>query len=151
MLVKKRLIPGFTAKPQSFIGLMGLYEDNFNRLQRLIPELQRLDGCYRSRVPGDCDLYLEIIERSRYTITFSLTYFFVGEQLRVADPDLKVRAYLDGRLAEAMSLCGVHRHEELRRLAKMHRSEINLRWHRNIILNKWLEYLLDKGHLLLEK
>lgn len=151
MLVEKHVIPGCAARPRSFIGLMALYEDNFNRLNRLIPELQRLDGCYRSRVPGDCDLYLEIIERSRYTVTISLTYFFAGESSRIADPDLKVRAYLDGRLAEAMSLCGAHRHQELRRLARLHRSEINLRWHRNIILNKWLDYLLEKGHLFLEQ
>jgi uncharacterized protein YqiB (DUF1249 family) len=151
MLVEKPVIPGSVAKPRSFIGLMSLYEENFNRINRLIPELARLDGCYRSRVPGDCDLYLEILERSRYTVTFSLTYFFPGETSRIADPDLKVRAYLDGQLAEAMSLCGVHRHKELRRLAKMHRSEISVRWHRNIILNKWLEYLLDTGHLILEK
>lgn len=105
MLVEKPIIPGSVAKPRSFIGLMALYEENYNRVNRLIPELERLDGCYRSRVPGDCDLYLEILERSRYTVTFSLTYFFAGEKSRVADPDLKVRAYLDGQLAEAMSLC----------------------------------------------
>ncbi len=64
---------------------------------------------------------------------------------------MTVRAYLDGRLAEAMSLCGKHRHAELRRLAEEHSRELDLRWQRNIVLNKWLEYLSDQGHLILER
>ena len=130
---------------------MSLYEENYQKINRLIPELKRLDGCYRSRVAGDFDLYLEIIERRRYTITFSLTYFFEGEAGRVADPDLRVRVYLDGEVAEAMSLSGLHHHTELRRLARVHRADLNVRWHRNIMLNKWLDYLFENGHLLLER
>lgn len=151
MLIDKPIIAGSFSRPRSFVALMSLYEENYQRINRLIPELERLDGCYRSRVAGDCDLYLEILERSRYTITFSLSYFFEGEAGRIADPDLKVRAYLDGDLAEAMSLTGTHQHSELRRLARAHRSQLSLRWHRNIMLNKWLDYLIDKGHLLLER
>ncbi len=89
---------------------MALYESNFLRLRQLIPEIARLDGYYRSCVAGDCDLHVEIIERSRYTVTLSLSYFFYEVERRIADPDMHVRAYLDGRLAEAMSLNGGHRH-----------------------------------------
>jgi hypothetical protein len=117
----------------------------------LIPELEQLDGCFRSRVAGDCELFVDVLERCRYTVTLSLTYFFEGEDGRVADPDMTVRAYLDGRLAEAMSLSGNHRHSELRRLAKVQRAELNARWQRNVVLNKWLEYLSDQGHLVLER
>ena len=130
---------------------MSLYESNYLRLLRLIPELDRLDGCYRSRVAGDCDLCVEIIERCRYTVTLSLTYFFEDENGRTADPDVTVRAYLDGQLAESMNVSGEHRHTELRRLAREHRLELNERWQRNVLLNKWLEYLTDQGHLVLER
>lgn len=130
---------------------MSLYESNYLRLQRLIPELNRLDGYYRSRVAGDCDLHVEILERSRYTITLSLSYFFYENGTRVADPDMKIRVYLDGQLAETMGFCGEHRHTELRRLCRMHRAELDMRWRRNIVLNKWLEYLMDQGHLVLER
>ncbi len=130
---------------------MSLYESNYLRLLRLIPELDRLDGCYRSRVAGDCDLCVEIIERCRYTVTLSLTYFFEDENGRTADPDVTVRAYLDGQLAESMNVSGEHRHTELRRLAREHRLELNERWQRNVLLNKWLEYLTDQGHLILER
>ena len=151
MLLDYQLVPQTIIKPQSFVGLMAMYESNYLRLMRLIPELERLDGCFRSRVAGDCELFVDVLERCRYTVTLSLTYFFEGENGRVADPDMTVRAYLDGRLAEAMSLSGNHRHSEFRRLAKAHRAELNTRWQRNVVLNKWLEYLSDQGHLILER
>jgi uncharacterized protein YqiB (DUF1249 family) len=151
MLLDCQLVPQTIIKPKSFVGLMSLYESNYLRLLRLIPELDRLDGCYRSRVAGDCDLCVEIIERCRYTVTLSLTYFFENENGRTADPDMTVRAYLDGQLAESMNLSGEYRHAELRRLAREHRLELNVRWQRNVLLNKWLEYLTDQGHLILER
>ena len=151
MLLDYQLVPQTIIKPNSFVGLMAMYESNYLRLMQLIPELERLDGCFRSRVAGDCELFVDVLERCRYTVTLSLTYFFEGENGRVADPDITVRAYLDGRLAEAMCLSGNHRHSELRRLAKAHRAELNARWRRNVVLNKWLEYLSDQGHLVLER
>jgi uncharacterized protein YqiB (DUF1249 family) len=64
---------------------------------------------------------------------------------------MHVRAYLDGRLAEAMSLNGGHRHAEIRRLSRLHGPKLDAKWRRNIVLNKWLEYLMDQGHLVLER
>ena len=151
MLLDCQLVPQTIAKPRSFVGLMALYESNFLRLQQLIPELERLDGYYRCSVAGDCDLHVEIVERSRYTVTLTLSYFFYEGEERIADPDMKVRAYLDGRLAEAMSLRGDHRHAELRRLSRVHGQELGSKWRRNVVLNKWLEYLMDQGHLILER
>ena len=150
MLLDYQLVPQTIVKPKSFVGLMALYESNYLRLLHVIPELERLDGCFRSRVAGDCELHVEILERCRYTVTLSLTYYFEDGNGRVADPDLVVRAYLDGKLAEAMSLRGRHRHAELQRLTAAHH-ELNARWQRNVVLNKWLEYLTDQGHLVLER
>ena len=101
MLLDSQLVPETIVKPGSFVGLMALYESNYLRLLQLVPELERLDGCFRSRVAGECELFVEILERCRYTITMSLTYHFETDDGRLADPDIKVRAYLDGRLAEA--------------------------------------------------
>lgn len=151
MLQEHLLVPETIVKPKSFVGLMSLYESNYLRLQQLIPELDRLDGYFQSRVAGDCDLHVEILERSRYTVTLSLSYFFYEDGVRIADPDMKVRAYLDGQQAEAMEFSGEHRHAAFRRLSRLHRAELDARWRRNIILNKWLEYLMDQGHLILER
>lgn len=151
MLLDSYLVPQAIAKPRSFVGLMALYESNYLRLLRLIPEIMRLDGCYRSRVAGDCDLHVEILERNRYTVTLSLTYHFETDDGLLIDPDMTIRVYLDGRLTEAMTLGDSHRHALLRGLVNQHRQELDARWRRNIVLNKWLEYLSDKGHLVLER
>ncbi len=151
MLRDYQLVPETVVRPGSFVGLMTLYESNYLRLLQLVPEIHRLDGCYRSTVAGDCDLYLEILERSRYTVTMSLSYMFTEDDVRVADPDMQVRLYLDGHLAEAMRCSGEHRHAALRRLSRAHRKELDLRWRRNMLLNKWLEYLMDQGHMILER
>lgn len=151
MLQDCQLVPETIVRPKSFVGLMALYESNYLRLLRLIPELHRLDGYYRSTVAGDCALHVEILERSRYTVTMSLSYFFYEDNVRIADPDMKVRLYLDGQLAESMRFSGDHRHVEIRRLSRTHRHELDSRWRRNIVLNKWLEYLMDQGHLVLER
>ena len=155
MLLDSRLVPETIIRPKSFVGLMSIYESNFLRLLHLIPDLERIDGCFRSRVAGDCDLYVDVLERERYTVTLSLTYRFSDGDTVIDDPDLRVRVYLDGQLAEAMNLdhCPRQeiRHAELRRLLQAHGEELDARWRRNVVLNKWLEYLLDQGHLVLER
>ncbi len=151
MLQDYLLVPETILKPKSFVGLMSLYESNYLRLLQLIPEVNRLDGYFRSRVAGDCDLHVEILERSRYTVTMSLSYFFYEGGVRIADPDMKVRVYLDGQLTESMGFSGERRHAAFGRLMRVHRAELDARWHRNIILNKWLDYLIDQGHLILER
>ncbi|MGH8221553.1 MAG: DUF1249 domain-containing protein [Woeseiaceae bacterium] len=151
MLLDHQLIPEAIAKPRSFVGLMSLYESNYLRLLQLVPEIERLDGYYQSRVAGDCDLHVEINEKSRYTTTLSLSYFFYENGKRIADPDMLVRVYFDGGLAEAMNYCGAGRHRGLRRFARACRHELDTRWQRNMVLSKWLEYLIDQGHLVLER
>jgi uncharacterized protein YqiB (DUF1249 family) len=130
---------------------MSLYESNFLRLLRLIPEIDHVDGCFRSRVAGECDLYVEIIETSRYTVTLSLTYRLATDEGLFVDPDMMVRVYLDGRQAEVLSIGEQQRHAALRRLVFEHREELDRRWRYNIVLNKWLEYLSDQGHLILDR
>jgi len=151
MLRDSKLVPETIVRPNSFVGLMALYESNFLRLLQLIPEIGRLDGCFRSRVAGDCDLFVEIIETSRYTVTLSLTYHLPTDEGLLTDPDITVRVYLDGQQAEVLAIGEQQRHEALRRLVFEHREELDRRWRFNIVLNKWLDYLYDQGHLILDR
>lgn len=151
MLLDSHLVPQTAARPGSFVGLMALYESNYLRLLRLIPEVARLDGCFRSRVAGDCDLHVEILERCRYTVTLSLTYHFETDDGLLVDPDMTLRVYLDCQLAEVMSIGPRQRHATLRKLVQEHHKELGRRWRRNIVLNKWLDYLSEQGHLVLER
>ena len=63
MLLDSRIVPEAAATPRTFIGLMALYESNYLRLLHLVPDLHTIDGCYRSRVAGDCDLHVDVIDR----------------------------------------------------------------------------------------
>lgn len=131
-------------QPRSFVGLMMLYESNHLRLKRLLGGIVPAPGeSLVSRVPGDLALHLDGMERSRYTTTFRLTYWFDGE---LADPDLIVRLYHDACLVEAMQCGHQHRHRLLRRFPTDHGGELERRWMRNLMLNKWLDYCHERGH-----
>jgi len=138
-------------RPGSFVGLMTLYESNYVRLGWLVGNLHALRGEHRSRVDGDVELKLAVRERGPYTTTLALTYVFDDPQGRVEDPDLEVRVYHDARLAEARSDAPRPAHPRLRQLRDHVRREaagsaLGLRWARNMMLNKWLEYCADRGH-----
>ncbi len=134
------------ASPGSFVSLMTLYESNFVRLGWLVGDLRALRGAAVSRVAADCDLHLTPLELSPYTSVLRLTYEFnpAGEVVR--DPDLEVCVYHDARLAEVRSFLGFRRHPQLARLMTGGKRELDQRWTRNMMLNKWLEYCAERGH-----
>jgi uncharacterized protein YqiB (DUF1249 family) len=134
------------ARPGSFVSLMTLYESNFVRLGWLVRDLRTITQQTVSHVGSDCDLYLTPLELCRYTSVFRLTYEFDIEGERVRDPDLEVCVYHDARLAEVRSFCGFKRHPELARLEVRLKRELDQRWSRNMLLNKWLEYCAERGH-----
>ncbi|GAC1329220.1 MAG: DUF1249 domain-containing protein [Steroidobacteraceae bacterium] len=134
------------AQPGSFVSLMTLYESNFVRLGWLVSDLRAVTARRVSQVASDCDLYLIPKELSRYTSVFRLTYEFEFESARVSDPDLEVCVYHDARLAEVRSLRGFERHPHLSTLQRRLKRELDQRWTRNMMLNKWLEYCAERGH-----
>ncbi|UCC15466.1 MAG: DUF1249 domain-containing protein [Gammaproteobacteria bacterium] len=134
------------ARPGSFAALMSLYESNYVRLGWLLPDPRRFFGHLSSRVPDDLLLHIQLLERSRYTTTVRMTYFFEDDGERVADPDLKIRIYHDALLAEAMECTRRHRHTALKSFDTRPGGELSRRWARNVMLNKWLEYCSEKGH-----
>jgi uncharacterized protein len=134
------------ARPGSFVSLMTLYESNFVRLGWLVRDLRSIVSRAVSHVGSDCDLFLTPIESCPYTSVFRLTYEFDLQGERVRDPDLEVCVYHDARLAEVRSFRGFKRHPELARLESGLKRELDQRWSRNMLLNKWLEYCAERGH-----
>jgi uncharacterized protein YqiB (DUF1249 family) len=134
------------ARPGSFVSLMTLYESNYIRLGWILPDVRGIEGRHVSRAPGDVCLHLEVLERSRYTTTLNLSYVLASEAGPVITPDLQVRVYHDARLAEACDSAQQHRHDELRRLRETLWRQLDERWARNVMLNKWLEYCAERGH-----
>jgi len=129
---------------------MSLYESNFIRLSWLTGALRSLEGHHRSTVPGDCDLLLNVTDRSPYTSTLNLTYLLSGDVPESANavqyPDMRVRVYHDAHLVEALEWATSHGQPVLKALRTHAERELDQRWARNVMLNKWLEYCVERGH-----
>ena len=134
------------SKPGSFVSLMSLYESNYIRLKWLVPDLADVEGTIVSNVDKDCPLHLRVEERSRYTTTLTLTYMFDDPAGPIADPDLQIRIYHDARLAEVQSCARWHRHATLESIRSDLARALGDRWLRNVMLNKWLDYCVERGH-----
>ncbi len=125
---------------------MGLYESNYLRFVQLAGDPTRLAGTLVSRVAGDCELQLAVLEHMPYTSTLILTYVLTAAADSPAErlPDLRLRAYHDARLLEAEEFQAQHKtHGQGVRPGER---ELHQRWARNIMLNKWLEYCAERGH-----
>lgn len=127
---------------------MDIYEQNYIRLRRLIPDFGKIGAKAVSTAPGAVDLHYECLQRSRYTTVFSLTYKF-----ETLEPNLEIRVYHDARVAEVLA-CNVrmeetHRDDRLRgsSLFRCDLQNLQSRWRLNRFLNKWLHYCLKQGHL----
>jgi hypothetical protein len=143
------LLPvSWRARPRSFVALMSLYESNYIRLQKLCGDIARLQGGYRSIVSGDCDLILEVTERAPYTTTLSLTYLLPHAATGTLErfPDVRIRVYRDARLAEAQHWASHPGHPALKALRRDAERELDQRWALNMMLNKWLDYCMERGH-----
>ncbi len=141
------LLPvSWRSRPGDFVSLMTLYESNYLRLCEWLPQLADMHGEYLSAPSNDCPLYCRIEEHSRYTTTFSLTYRFDTGVGIISDPDLQVRVYYDAHMAEVLSCARWHQHGVLTSIKSSLRAQLNDRWLRNMMLNKWLEYCMERGH-----
>lgn len=130
-----------TARRRNLPGLMALYEENYMRLRRLVPRLDRVGDHVVSRVSGCIDLHLTVVERARYTTTLRLTYVFAEDGQPHREPDLRVRVQHDARTAEAMEV-----HMDRGRYRFDARRTLQRSWERNRFLHKWLGYCLYRGH-----
>lgn len=133
------------AEPRSFTGLMGLYESNFRRFERLAPELDLPFDTAHS-VGSEATLYLRVIERCRYTTTVNLTYWFGEGEAARPDPDITLRVYRDAELAEAIYCDARSRYAALAGVPNIDEDVLSEQWPRNLLLNKWLAYCLAEGH-----
>ena len=125
---------------------MEIYERNFRMLQQLLPELDAPFDCAVSTSETDPPLHLSVLARDRYTLTLKLTYEFTDAEGQRHQPDIWIRVYRDAAVAEAQE-CS-HRPPWLAQEGgdpEVGRF-LNNQWGRNLMLGKWLEYLLERGH-----
>jgi uncharacterized protein YqiB (DUF1249 family) len=150
MLCEADIKVSWRARPRGFVALMSLYESNYLRFLHLAGDPRRLSGTLISRVDGDCELRLAVLEHMPYTSMLTLTYLIPSSDSGSLErlPDLRLRAYHDARLLEAEQIRQQQpkEHNTRRRDPRQGERELHQRWTRNMMLNKWLEYCVERGH-----
>lgn len=145
------LIKQCLSAPGSFAGLMALYEQNYRLFKELLGKSKVDNEELVSRCSGHLPLRLQVLERFRYTTTYTLTYLFRDSGIPKTDPDLVIRVYDDAAMAEVLGIGG----EEVLRAKGGPRNQLDAwvlerKWQLNRFLEKWLEYCLKCGHCFSE-
>jgi len=143
---KQKLFAGYGCEdvdPCGFVSLMDLYENNYMRVRRLLPELSKLPETSVSHLPGCLSLHLLILERTKFTTTLCLTYQFGEEGQRVPEPALTLRIYHDVHQVEVLTGHLQHGRNQYDHVPE---KAIKIKWKLNRFLFKWLGYCLYLGH-----
>ncbi len=143
MLADQWCKTSWRASAGSFVSLMTLYESNFLRLGWLVRDLQGVRSGAVSRVSSDCDLYLSPLELSRYTSLFRLTYEFSAaarrsEILIWRSACITMRDWRKFAVSVDFSV--------IRSSRGCSRDLLDDFAGANMLLNKWLEYCVERGH-----
>lgn len=127
-----------------FVSLMDLYENNYMRMRRLVPNLSELPENAVSHLPGCLSLYIKILERTKFTTTLMLTYQFGEDKECVPEPALTIRIYHDVHQLEVLTGHLQHGRKHYNHIPE---KAIKIKWKLNRFLFKWLGYCLYLGHL----
>lgn len=132
--------------PSRFAWLMGLYAENYHRMQRLFSAADLQAGLYRSSVDDGLDVLVRVQERHPYTVDMVITYASHDADTGMESPSAQVRLYLDAHVAEVQHC---HPGKHLWQLLGPWPPAAVLSRHRlrmATFLNRWLVYLAEQGH-----
>lgn len=120
-----------------------LCEANFQKLFRLIPNLdaftQKAIG-YTDNKPA---LHLKVLERNPYTMTIELSHCFGDHLEEYIEPAVKIRVYLDAQLAEVLRDHARHDVHKVYRCPSQSQEIMDYKWRLNYFLGKWLDHCLQ--------
>jgi uncharacterized protein len=133
-------------RPSRFGYLMGLYSENWRRLQRLFAVDALQGDSFRSSIDDGLDLRLQVLERHPYTLELRLTYELRDPLTGEPDPSAYLRCYRDARVAEVTHCYIGRRWQDVLGLNASARTVVGHRLRMNAFLSKWLEFLADQGH-----
>lgn len=117
-------------------------ESNYQKLFRLIPNLQAMKKTAIGQTENRPALHLDILERNPYTLTIELSHCFKQQLSELMAPTVKIRIYMDAQLAEVI------RDTDRPAVARVYQNpgralEIQeYKWRLNYFLQKWLDHCL---------
>lgn len=129
--------------PNTFAGLMELYETNYINIRKLCGNLDELNDYSVSSIQEGMDLHLNVLKKNKYTITLYLTYRFSQVETERPDefPGATIRVYYDAMQAEVLN-----RSSKISIPLPDYRNDLYLKWRSNRFLFKWLSFSLRQGH-----
>ena len=143
MILDHEIVPQSIAEPGSFVGLMTLYESNYIKLNYLFPKIRQYNTDKSIKSVFGNDIHLGINKKTKYTMIISMTYSFEEIDIIEYEPNLTIKIYFDSRSAEVIGVGKLNKKSRLRDITYQNKNIINQLWRRNIILNKWLDYIID--------
>ena len=143
MILDHEIVPQSIAEPGSFVGLMTLYESNYIKLNYLFPKIRQYKTDKSIKSLFGNDIHLGINKKTKYTMIISMTYSFEEIDIIEYEPNLTIKIYFDSRSAEVIGVGKLNKKSRLRDITYQNKNIINQLWRRNIILNKWLDYIID--------
>tara|TARA_B100000963_G_scaffold196683_1_gene171185 strand:+ start:671 stop:1117 length:447 start_codon:yes stop_codon:yes gene_type:complete len=143
MILDHEIVPQSIAEPGSFVGLMTLYESNYIKLNYLFPKIRQYNTDKSIKSLFGKDIHLGINKKTKYTMIISMTYSFEEIDIIEYEPNLTIKIYFDSRSAEVIGVGKLNKKSRLRDITYQNKNIINQLWRRNIILNKWLDYIID--------
>lgn len=125
---------------------MGLYEANFVLFRSLIPNTVVLPADAVSKVLQGEDLHLNVIERTKYTMSLKLSHRFNHTGVIVPIPGLTLKVYFDAGQVEVISWHGADDFAGIDQHSFRWLPSVRAKWKVNFFLGKWLEYCVLIGH-----
>lgn len=127
-----------------------LHEANFGKLARVVPCLAAMDVQDRVILNDGHRLELQVLEVSKYTLTFSLTLKQAMDQQWLPHLQMKIRNYYDAGVTEVLAF---QQHYQLHARydypnPAMHQP--NEKWQINQFLGEWLDHCLRSRHIFQE-
>lgn len=127
-----------------------LFESNYHKLLRLIPQLHSIKSTQMLAEPGNKPaLELAVLSKTKFTLELQLGYLCPSDVDALTDnnPVLVIRVYLDSKTAEVIT-----QSSNLLSLPATDypKAILDAKWPDNYLLDKWLTHCLGQGYLLTE-
>lgn len=123
-----------------------LCESNYAKLIRLVPNLPYIGQFATALAQGRPALYLTVLEKAPYTLTFELSHCFGKRYGDSIEPAVKIRLYMDAKAAEVLEICSRPRLAEYGKNRTAAKEIMHHKWKSNYFLEKWLNHCLQLGY-----
>lgn len=132
----------FWIKKRRPANATALHESNFVKLARVVPCLAAMDIKDRVIIKGGSRLELQVLEISKYTITFSLILQQPTHAEWLPQLAMKIRNYYDAGVTEVLAFQNHHRLDSRYSYPNTQMYHRNEKWQINRFLEEWLDHCL---------